>query len=105
VKSIASEEASYINAIWYLIAFPIRLLSHDRFDNLSRIESVHVPVFIAVGTNDDLTPPAMAQALFQKANEPKRLYLAPGAEHNDMIGVGGQPLLAQLSAFLQTLRQ
>jgi hypothetical protein len=92
-------------AIWYLNAFPIRFLSHNRFDNLSRIESVHVPVFIAVGTNDDLTPPAMDQALFQKANEPKRLYLAPGAEHNDMIGVGGQPLLAQLSAFLQSLRQ
>jgi hypothetical protein len=91
-------------AIWYLNAFPIRLLSHNRFDNLSRIESVHVPVFIAVGTNDDLTPPAMTQALFQKANEPKRLYLAPGAGHNDMISVGGQPLFDQLSAFLQTLR-
>jgi hypothetical protein len=91
-------------AIWYLNAFPIRLLSHNRFDNLSRIESVHVPVFIAVGTNDELTPPAMAQALFQKANEPKRLYLAPGAGHNDMISVGGQPLFDQLIAFLQTLR-
>jgi hypothetical protein len=91
-------------AIWYLNAFPIRLLSHNPFDNLSKIESVHVPVFIAVGTNDDLTPPAMAQALFRKANEPKRLYLARGAGHNDMISLGGQPLFDQLSAFLQTLR-
>jgi hypothetical protein len=47
----------------------------------------------------------MAQALFQKTNEPKCLYLAPGAGHNGMITVGGQPLLDQLSAFLQTLRQ
>jgi pimeloyl-ACP methyl ester carboxylesterase len=67
VKSLASEEASYIDAISYVNAFPIRLLSHNRFDNLSKIESVHVPVFIAVGMNDDLTPPAMVQALFQKA--------------------------------------
>jgi succinylarginine dihydrolase len=46
----------------------------------------------------------MAQALFQKVNEPKRLYLAQGAGHNDMISVGGQPLFEHLSAFLQTLR-
>ena len=91
-------------AISYLNAFPIRLLSHNRFDNLSKIASVRIPVFIAVGTVDDLTPPAMAQALFQKANEPKRLYLVPGAGHNSVISVGGETLLDQISAFLETLR-
>jgi fermentation-respiration switch protein FrsA (DUF1100 family) len=91
-------------AISYLNAFPIRLLSHNRFDNLSKIASVRIPVFIAVGTLDDLTPPAMAQALFQKANEPKRLYLVPEAGHNSVINVGGEALLGEISAFLETLR-
>jgi fermentation-respiration switch protein FrsA (DUF1100 family) len=41
-------------------------------------------VLIAVGTADDVTIPAFAQALYQKANQPKLLYLAPGAGHMDV---------------------
>jgi fermentation-respiration switch protein FrsA (DUF1100 family) len=90
--------------IWYLRPFPLALLSHNRFDNLSKIDAVHIPVFIAVGTEDRLTPPAMAQALFQRANEPKRLYLSPGADHNEMMNTGVAMLEAQISAFLQSIR-
>ncbi|HXN25501.1 MAG TPA: alpha/beta hydrolase [Candidatus Acidoferrales bacterium] len=89
-------------SIWFLRPFPLALLSHNQFDNLSKMDAVHVPVFLAVGTADRLTPPAMAQALFQRANEPKRLYLSPGADHNDMMSEGVTPLQAQISAFLQT---
>jgi uncharacterized protein len=90
-------------AIWYLRAFPLTLFSHNQFKNLSKMDSVRVPVLIAVGKEDQLTPPWMAQALFQKANQPKRLYLTPGAEHNDIFKVGGQGLETQISDFLQTL--
>ena len=93
----------YVPELWYLRPFPYRLLSHSNFDNLSKIDSVHVPVFIAVGTADDTTIPAMAQALFQKANEPKRLYLSPGAGHNSIWESGGQALQDQISAFIQTI--
>jgi fermentation-respiration switch protein FrsA (DUF1100 family) len=90
--------------ISYLRPFPLRLLSHNRFDNLSKRDGVHIPVFIAVGTADTLTPPTMAQALFQKANEPKRLYLSPGADHDDIMSDGVAMLEAQISALLQTMR-
>jgi uncharacterized protein len=90
--------------IWYLRPFPLSLLSHNRFDNLSKIDAVRIPVFIAVGTADTLTPPAMAQALVQKANEPKWFYLSPGADHNDVMSTGVTALEAQISAFLQTVR-
>jgi fermentation-respiration switch protein FrsA (DUF1100 family) len=89
--------------IGYLPPFPLAILSHNRFDNLSKMDAVHLPVFIAVGTADRLTPPAMAQALFQKANEPKRLYLSPGADHNDVMSTGVTALEAQIRAFLQTI--
>lgn len=91
-------------ATWFLRAFPLRLLSHNRFDNLSKMSSVHVPVFIAVGTEDHLTPPVMAQALFQKANEPKWLYLSPGADHDQMMEIGGAALLARIREFLERIR-
>jgi uncharacterized protein len=90
--------------IWYLRAFPLSLLARNRFDNLSKIDGVHIPVFIAVGTEDTLTPPTMSQALFQRANEPKRLYLSPGADHNEMMDTGVTMLESQISAFLQTIR-
>jgi fermentation-respiration switch protein FrsA (DUF1100 family) len=87
-------------AIWYLRAFPLSLFVHNRFDNLSKIGSVHVPVFITVGTEDTLTPPEMAKALFQDANQPKELYLVPGADHNGIVGIGGQALEKQISGFI-----
>jgi uncharacterized protein len=91
-------------AIWYLRAFPLSLFIHNRFDNLSKIGSVHVPVFITVGAEDTLTPPQMAGALFQQANQPKQLYLVPKADHNDIVRVGGEALENQLSAFIRSAR-
>jgi len=90
-------------AVWYLRAFPLSLFIHNRFDNLSKIGSVHVPVFITVGTEDSLTPPEMANALFQHANQPKRLYLVQGANHNGIVGVGGEALESQISGFIDSL--
>ena len=87
-------------AIWYLRAFPLSIFVHNRFDNLSKIGLVHVPVFITVGTEDTLTPPEMAKALFQRANQPKQLYLVPGAGHNDIVEIGGETLENQISGFI-----
>jgi fermentation-respiration switch protein FrsA (DUF1100 family) len=56
-----------------------------------------------VGTADTLTPPAMAQALLQRAHEPKQLYLSQGADHNDIMSNGVAMLEVQLSAYLQTI--
>jgi pimeloyl-ACP methyl ester carboxylesterase len=91
------------NAIWYLRAFPLSLFVHNRFDNLSKIGAVNVPVFITVGTEDILTPPEMSKALFQHANQPKQLYLVPGADHNGFVGTGGQALESQISGFIDSI--
>jgi pimeloyl-ACP methyl ester carboxylesterase len=90
-------------AIWYLRAFPLSLFIHNRFDNLSKIGSVRVPVFLTVGTNDTLTPPEMTIALFQHVNQAKRLYLVPGADHNGIVTEGGQALEYQMTGFLNRI--
>ena len=90
-------------AVWYLRVFPVSLFIHNRFDNLSKIGSVHVPVFITVGTEDAETPPEMANALFQHANQPKQLYLVPKADHNGIVRVGGQALENQISGFIDSV--
>jgi uncharacterized protein len=90
--------------IWYLRPFPLALLSHNRFGNLSKIDAVHIPVLITVGAADRLTPPAMAQALFERANQPKRLYLSAGADHNEMMDTGVDMLEDQIRTFIQTIQ-
>jgi uncharacterized protein len=90
--------------VWYLRALPLSIRARNHFDNLSRISDVHVPVLIMVGTDDRLTPPSMSQALFRKANQPKQIYLQPGAGHEDMVDMGGQKLEDQMRAFIRSLR-
>jgi fermentation-respiration switch protein FrsA (DUF1100 family) len=64
---------------------------------------VHAPLFMAVGDDDTLTPPAMARALMEKANAPKRLYIVPGADHNGMFQVGQPELVGQITKFVHGL--
>jgi hypothetical protein len=80
--------------------YPIALMLRTHFDNLSRIGSVRAPVLIVSGTADDLTPPSMAEKIFAQAHEPKRLYLVPGAGHNDLLARGGPSLVRVLQEFV-----
>jgi uncharacterized protein len=80
---------------------PLELMgSRNSLDTLAKIASIHMPLLLVVGTEDTLTPPWMARALFAKANEPKQLYVIPGAGHNDLWLTGGRPLIARLMSFV-----
>jgi fermentation-respiration switch protein FrsA (DUF1100 family) len=83
----------------YFRLYPIDLMLHTHFDNLSRIASVHAPVLIVGGTSDTLTPPWMARRIFARANDPKQIYFVPGAGHNNLLTVGGRELVQVLQRF------
>ena len=100
----AADMIKYIPQLWYVRPLPYRLLLHTRFDNLSKMNSVHVPVLLVVGSVEDTTVPFMARALFQKANEPKRLYVSPGASHDNVWEIKTDQLIAEISGFIQGLR-
>ena len=91
--------ADAATASWYFRLYPIDLMLHTHFDNLSKIASVRAPVLIVAGTADTLTPPSMARRILAKANEPKQLYLVLGAAHNNLLTVGGQALVQVLQRF------
>ncbi len=79
---------------------PIGLMVRTHFANASRISSVRAPVLIVAGTSDTLTPPRMAKEIFARANDPRQLYLVPGAGHDDLVDVGGSALTEQLRKFI-----
>lgn len=56
-------------------------LTDVRYDTLSKIGRIGVPLQIFHGTDDLLVRPAHAEILFDAAADPKELWLVPGAEH------------------------
>jgi len=64
-------------------------LAGQRFDSLSRVRLLQVPVFVAHGDGDDLVPFPLGEALYQAAPEPKRFFRAAGARHNDVFAAPG----------------
>lgn len=57
------------------------------------------PVFIIHGDKDSIVPVTMAQPLFEKANEPKRLWIIPGANHLECRRIGGKEYEDEIGKF------
>ena len=64
---------------------PASLLALDRFDNASKIKSVHAPVLIVNGANDEIVPASQGRQLFELANEPRQFQSLPNHDHNDLF--------------------
>lgn len=65
---------------WYV---PVRYLIRDRFDSLSRIKQVKVPITVFHGRLDDVIPSAHAERLMEEANEPKKAVFFDTVMHTD----------------------
>jgi uncharacterized protein len=74
--------------------------SRNKLPTIERIGAIRMPVLIVVGSEDDLTPPWMAERLMHEANKPKKLFLVSGAGHNDLWEAGGQSLVKELTSFI-----
>jgi fermentation-respiration switch protein FrsA (DUF1100 family) len=79
----------------------ISILLRRKFDSLSKISSVHVPLLQLHGEEDDLVPQPLGQKLFEAANEPKVFYSIKGAQHNDTYTVGGEPYVQTIQRFVE----
>jgi uncharacterized protein len=62
---------------------PAKLLVLDRFENDEKIATIHAPVLIVSGADDQLIPPSQGVKLFSLANEPKTYQSITGRGHND----------------------
>jgi fermentation-respiration switch protein FrsA (DUF1100 family) len=77
---------------------PAALLIWDRFDSLSRISAVKVPILILHGGRDAIVPDRFSRALFDAAPEPKEVWFAPDAGHEELAGFGA---LDRVVAFIE----
>jgi fermentation-respiration switch protein FrsA (DUF1100 family) len=78
-------EAPYLSALdvasAYYPHFPVRWLMLDRFRSDLAIRSIHVPVLMVHGEEDDVIPISSARRLFALANEPKTFVSVPSGGH------------------------
>ena len=80
--------------------FPLSLLVTQRFDSITKIESLKTPILILHGTADEVIPPFMSEQLFAAAPEPKRLEIFPQAGHNNLPEFDRQKFLSILQQFI-----
>ncbi len=77
-----------------------------RFDNFAKIRDVGAPILLLHGREDTFIRREYAVELFNRAAEPKALYLQPGAGHSTVPGDPGsenrQAYLDTVATFLDT---
>ena len=79
---------------------PLGPLLYTRYSNRKHLAAIHAPVLIIHGDRDEQVPVQHADTLYAAANEPKQLYIVPGADHNDIHHVGGERYLETFAGFL-----
>jgi len=78
----------------------LSFLLKRKFDSLSKISGVHVPLLQLHGDQDDLVPFELGRKLFEAANEPKEFFTIKGAHHNDTYEIGGEAYFQAIREFI-----
>ena len=61
----------------YYRYLPVKLILKDRYDSISKIKMINIPILVMHGEKDDVVPFSMGKELFEKANSPKQSYFTP----------------------------
>lgn len=102
VKSSFTTMEDAIEAKKIYRAFPIKQLLAHPFDSLSKVNALKMPVLYVHGEQDFDVPAKFSHRLFAATPEPKQLWIAPGAEHNDISSVQGDAYAKVLESFCST---
>ncbi len=98
MQDMAKNEGKY----WM---FPLNLILKQRFASIEKVHQLKMPVLFTHGTNDQMIPQYMSEALYAAATEPKQLLIVPNAEHNDVRQVGGVQYFNTVQQFIQQVCQ
>lgn len=94
---------------WYLrhlARVTFRKVGRQRGCRLSSVEGAAArlagrPLLMIHGEQDNYIKPGMARALFDRASEPKELWLVPGAKHNQALHVAGPAYRQRVLSFFE----
>ncbi|MGW8265987.1 MAG: alpha/beta hydrolase [Longimicrobiales bacterium] len=72
-----------------------------RFDTLSSLREVKVPILVVHGTRDEIVPLRMGRALYEAAGAAGEWFEVSEAGHNDVFWVGGREYFRVVGDFFQ----
>ena len=75
---------------------PVKLLLSQKFDSLSKVRELRMPILIVHGAGDIYVPARFSEELYAAAPEPKKLLLVDGATHNNCLRVGSSAYLSAI---------
>jgi alpha-beta hydrolase superfamily lysophospholipase len=67
---------------------PVGLLLSQKFDSMSKMAKVTMPVLVVHGAADRFVPSRFSQQLYDAATAPKELLLVEGGSHNNSMRTG-----------------
>lgn len=67
---------------------PLQLLLSQKFDSVSKIAKVDLPVLIVHGSDDQYVKPQFSERLYAAAGGKKHLLLVDGGTHNNSMRIG-----------------
>ena len=67
---------------------PVGLLLSQKFDSMSKMAKVKMPVLVVHGAADRYVPSRFSQQLYDVATAPKKLLLVEGGSHNNSMRAG-----------------
>lgn len=73
-------------ALGLLLVGPAALTMHTKYDTLSKVKQLKVPLLVIHGESDPLIPVGMGKLIFAAARQPKVLWLVPGGGHGGLNG-------------------
>ena len=85
--------------------FPLDLIVHQRFDSISKVGRMQIPVLYIHGTADTYVPPEMSRKLFDHTVSSKQIKLIDGGGHNNSAQVGGDEYLQAVRDFIDFSRK
>lgn len=89
VKSSFTTMKDAIKAKSFYRLFPVEQMLTEPFDSLSKVKHLKVPVLYVHGDQDPDIPAEMSQRLYDKSPEPKQIWFAVGADHNNVSAATG----------------
>jgi uncharacterized protein len=82
---------------------PVGSMLKTKFDNIGKIKKLRIPVLVIHGDRDSIVPYELGEKLYEAANQPKKFYTIPGADHNDTYIVGGDQYFSTLQKWWNAL--
>ena len=64
--------------------FPFELIIKDKYDNITKIAKLNLPILIMGGSKDKVVPIECAQNLYNFANINKKMIVYKGADHSEL---------------------